>query len=80
MENTILLHGKDYESDKALIESSISHDTIFLLDEPKTKLYEYIDYLHEELGMKSRIINKLRICRQIFLTETLLYSLARGRN
>lgn len=78
MENTILLHGKDYESDKALIESSISHDTIFLLDEPKTKLYEYIDYLHEELGMKSRIINKLRICRQIFFNGNITLLSGKG--
>ncbi len=37
MENTILLHGKDYESDKALIESSISHDTILFAGRAKNK-------------------------------------------
>lgn len=65
MKHTILLHGIDYAVDKAQIEAAIGLDPIFLLDEPKTELHQYIDYLHEECGLRTKIINRLRICRQI---------------
>lgn len=65
MEHIILLHGINYEEDKALIEDYIRQGGVFLLDEPRTELYQYIDYLHEECGLKAKTLNRLRICREI---------------
>ena len=65
MKHTILLQGVDYAADKAQIEGAIGLDPVFLLDEPKTELHQYIDYLHEECDLRTKIINRLRICRQI---------------
>lgn len=75
MENTILLHGTNYEADKERIEASACKGAVFLLDEPQTELYQYIDYLYEECGLRTKILNKLRICRQIdFKGKITLYS------
>lgn len=65
MEHTILLHGIKYAEDKTKIEENIKQGPVFLLDEPKTELYQYIDYLYEECDMKSKILNRLRICKQV---------------
>ena len=65
MEHTILLDGTDYTADKTQIEENIKQGPVFLLDEPNTELYQYIDYLYEECGLKSKSLNRLRICKQV---------------
>lgn len=75
MPSTILLKGINYEAEKEQIEKSASNDTLFLLDNSQTELHQYIDCLHEQYGLRTKILSKLRICRQIVLMDKItLYS------
>jgi len=64
MRNIICLYGKDCEKEKELIESTIKEDPIYVLDSPGTELYNYIDYLHDNYGLKNSVLHRFKVCRE----------------
>lgn len=81
MKPIIELHGgtlDDCRREKELIEKEIDHNPVFILDNSAIKLCDYIDILHEDCGLKNRVLYKLRICQSVPLRDVTWHSSAAG--
>ena len=64
MENIIMLPAKDYEADRQRIEETWQDGPVYVLDNEKEALHEYLDYLYDECGLPVDILYAMRICKQ----------------
>lgn len=66
MNNIIVLQAINIKSnDKQQIVNTYQTTPIYILDNPKTPLWSYIEYLHEECHIENKILSHLRICNEI---------------
>ena len=64
MDNIIILPATDYEADKKKIEDTWQNNPVYVLDNEKTYLHQYLDYLYDECKLKVKILYRMHICKQ----------------
>lgn len=78
MENIIMLPARDYEADRQRIEETWQDGPVYVLDNEKEALHEYLDYLYDECGLPVDILYAMRICKQQKLARGSVTLVQRG--
>lgn len=77
MTSVIELRGS-YAEEKELLEQNQKENPVYVLNEPGTRLCQYIDYMHDELELPNRIVNRLRICKEYSLERAVTVYTSEG--